>query len=421
MLEVGDISRAVGIGLLLSLTLAVTAMAQDDIADVKFRTLTIEDQPRMAVELIGEPAEGRPAPESFGLVLVLPGGDGGEGFSHFVRRIHKFAMPEGYLTARLTAVKWTDDQEIVWPTAMSNVEAAQFTTEQYIAAAVARVAQDRAIDPKRVFVLAWSSSGPAAYAASLTEDSPVTGSLIAMSVFRTDWLPPLGRAEGHAYYLLQSPQDAVTPYQFARGAAVNLRKHGAHVELVDYDGGHGWHGDVFGMIRDGVTWLEANAGRPVAKSSREAANLLDNGGFEAGLDGWIVGSNSGRMQLDLDATTKAEGDRSLRLTKTGGMPLDLVRINLDDPTPGAVVTVSAQVKAKDAKNTWIKFFAWNDAGDDLIQDVDIATVRGTHDWKQVGRRYTLPPGTSRAAVQCWMVLDGTVWLDDVRIDVDDRE
>ena len=35
-----------------------------------------------------------------------------------------------------------------------------------------------------------------------------------------------------------------------------LHQHGARTNLVEYSGGHGWRGDVFGMIRGGVDWLE---------------------------------------------------------------------------------------------------------------------------------------------------------------------
>ena len=31
--------------------------------------------------------------------------------------------------------------------------------------------------------------------------------------------------------------------------------------LKTYDGGHGWRGNVYGDIRDGVEWLEANRPR----------------------------------------------------------------------------------------------------------------------------------------------------------------
>jgi predicted esterase len=44
----------------------------------------------------------------------------------------------------------------------------------------------------------------------------------------------------------------------AERARDELRGLGAKTELRTYDGGHGWHGDVYGEIRRGIAWLEAN-------------------------------------------------------------------------------------------------------------------------------------------------------------------
>lgn len=51
-----------------------------------------------------------------------------------------------------------------------------------MSAVIKAVQGQHRIDPNRVFTLSWSSSGPAAYAISLQEQSPVVGSYIAMSV-----------------------------------------------------------------------------------------------------------------------------------------------------------------------------------------------------------------------------------------------
>jgi predicted esterase len=48
----------------------------------------------------------------------------------------------------------------------------------------------------------------------------------------------------------------VCKYLFVNMAKTQLTKTGATVQTADYDGGHGWHGDVFGNIRKGIEWLE---------------------------------------------------------------------------------------------------------------------------------------------------------------------
>jgi predicted esterase len=113
-----------------------------------------------------------------------------------------------------------------------------------------------------VFTLSWSSSGPAAYPISLTSKK-VTGSFVAMSVFRPDWFPPLTGAMGKPYYIYHSPDDETCPFKMAEAAKEKLTEHGAVVSLKTYDGGHGWTGDWAKDVKDGFLWLELN--RPGVK------------------------------------------------------------------------------------------------------------------------------------------------------------
>jgi predicted esterase len=158
--------------------------------------------------------------------------------------------------AQPVAVQWTEDQEITWPTRKARVEKMKFTTEEFVEGIIADVGRRHKLDPKRVFTLSWSSGGPAAYAISLADKKSVTGSLVAMSVFLPKYLPPLANGKGHAYYLLHSPDDDVCLFRFAEQARDDLKKHGAKVMLATYEGGHGWHGDVYGNIAKGIRWLE---------------------------------------------------------------------------------------------------------------------------------------------------------------------
>ena len=109
-----------------------------------------------------------------------------------------------------------------------------------------------------MFTLSWSSGGPAAYAISLAENKSITGSYVAMSVFKPDYLPPLNRARGHACFIDHSPDDRTCPFRLAKAAEQSLRQHGASVRFNTYQGGHGWRGDLYGRIRNGIEWLEKN-------------------------------------------------------------------------------------------------------------------------------------------------------------------
>jgi predicted esterase len=231
--------------------------AQDDVADIRSQDLRIGKDEHKRFFLIEPPKSAKPPKNGYGLLVVLPGGNGGADFHPFVKRIYKNAVPEGYLLAQPVPVKWTEKQEIVWPTDKNRVEGMKFSTEEFVDDVIKDVASRHKLDPERTFTLTWSSGGPAAYAVSLT-NKKVTGSFVAMSVFKPDFLPSLEKAKGHAYYLYHSPDDRVCPIQMAEQAAKDLKKSGATVKLVTYAGGHGWRGNLYPNIREGVEWLEKN-------------------------------------------------------------------------------------------------------------------------------------------------------------------
>ncbi len=201
---------------------------------------------------------GAEAPEKgFGLLVVMPGGGGGADFRPFVENVAKNALPDGYLVAELVSVQWSERQGTVWPTRTNLVQGAKFTTEDFVEAVVKEVGAGYKLDQRRIFTLSWSSSGPAAYAVSLQEKTAVTGSFVAMSVFKPDTLPPLAAAKGRAYYVYHSPEDLVCPIRMARAARDALSAAGATVTFVEYSGGHGWRLErAFADIRKGIDWLE---------------------------------------------------------------------------------------------------------------------------------------------------------------------
>jgi predicted esterase len=216
--------------------------------------------------LLHGPRKGGKEPEDgWRLAVVMPGGPGTADFAPFVKNVLRNALSDDYLVAQPVAVKWTEGQEVVWPTKGGPVEGMKFTTEEFVDAVVEDVAAGRRLDRSCLFTLSWSSSGPAAYAIGLREKTPFTGSFIAMSVYFPGALPPRENAKGRGFYLYQSPQDDRCRLFHAEKARDELKKNGAAVELRTYEGGHGWHGDIFGDIRRGFDWLEKNHGRAPAK------------------------------------------------------------------------------------------------------------------------------------------------------------
>lgn len=79
-----------------------------------------------------------------------------------------------------------------------------------------------------------------------------------MRIFKPDQLRELSRAAGKDVYILHSPENLI-PMSFPEAAHDTLAANRATTVLQTYEGGHGWHGDVFGMIREGLAWLGEQA------------------------------------------------------------------------------------------------------------------------------------------------------------------
>ncbi|MBI5365043.1 MAG: hypothetical protein HZA53_17835 [Planctomycetes bacterium] len=210
--------------------------------------------------LLHAPKDAKAPATGWKLLVVMPGGDGGADFAPFVGRIRENALGDDWLVAQMVAPVWSKDQaeKLVWPTKLSPWPKMEFTCEEFFDAVVADVAKTRKLDPKYLFTLGWSSGGPLAYTLGLREKTNVTGTFVAMSVFKPEQLPKLSNARGRAFHVLHSPEDWI-PIAQAEDARDGLRKAGASVTFATYSGGHGWHGDVYGLLRAGVAELERTA------------------------------------------------------------------------------------------------------------------------------------------------------------------
>jgi predicted esterase len=245
------------------MALIITVWAQEDVADVPSQALYAEGDSHKQYFLIGSRKDTSPPKEGYRLLLILPGGDGSAEFHLFCKRIYKFALDSNYLVAQLVAPKWSEDQfeKIVWPTHKTPWTGAKFTTEEFIEAVVRDVKKRSPVDARYIFALGWSSSGPAVYAAALQKDTALRGAFVAMSVYKPQQLPSREHARGRAFYILHSPEDFI-PIRMAQQAELDLSGRGARVQLQTYAGGHGWRGDVYGSIREGIRWLEQQVTQP---------------------------------------------------------------------------------------------------------------------------------------------------------------
>ena len=91
---------------------AAVAVGQDDVADVPSQRRRVGDDERRSYFLI-PPAAEKPPAKGYGLLVVLPGGDGSDRMHPFVKRIRKHAVPDDFAVAQPIAVKWTAEQRVV--------------------------------------------------------------------------------------------------------------------------------------------------------------------------------------------------------------------------------------------------------------------------------------------------------------------
>ncbi|HEX7898489.1 MAG TPA: hypothetical protein VF950_12060 [Planctomycetota bacterium] len=238
------------------IALLLTLAVQEDVADVPSAERVAAKDPKKQYLLIGPAKDVEPPAKGYGLVLVLPGGDGGAAFQPFVKRIWKNAAAKDVLFAQLRAVEWTPGQFnlVVWPTEASRVTGMKFTTEAFARSVVEEVGTLHRIDPERTFVMGWSSGGPPAYAITMSKPRFTAGALVAMSVFRELGLD-LAAAKDQAYWIYHSKEDKICPLALAEKAKASLDKAGARTELLLYEGGHGWTGPTFRDLKTGFAWL----------------------------------------------------------------------------------------------------------------------------------------------------------------------
>jgi hypothetical protein len=126
-----------------------------DVADVMAQDVRISgDENKKRYFLIGAKVP-RPTAAGYGLLIVLPGGDGSADFRPFVRRIHTNVLNGRWLIAEAVAPRWDEGQfrQVVWPTAASRYPAARFTTEEFVRDIVADARARAQVDPRRVILL----------------------------------------------------------------------------------------------------------------------------------------------------------------------------------------------------------------------------------------------------------------------------
>lgn len=152
--------------------------------------------------------------------------------------------------------------------------------------------------------------------------------------------------------------------------------------------------------------------------------LVENGSFDAGRDGWRVIDNSGTFEAVTDRRTKRRGVASLRLAKSGGSEFDLIRCDIDPASPkfraATHLRVRAWLKCRNLRRAWFKLFVWDRDGRVVNATIDLKKLTGASPWQRIEFTEHLLESAHRASVMLLVQGRGTVWIDDVSVRAEKR-
>lgn len=169
---------------------------------------------------------------------------------------------------------------------------------------------------------------------------------------------------------------------------------------------------------------------PVAATAGPQRANLANAGFESTQpgprgdpEGWFSFQHAGPVsyKFTVDTTERHSGARSLRIDNTGPEIYGAIAQGLDArPWRGKVARLSGWLKTRDADEggaalTLVALQTGATLAQNFMPD---APIRGTTVWKRHTITLTLPAGTDKVEVGVMLRGRGSVWLDDVELEID---
>jgi hypothetical protein len=164
-----------------------------------------------------------------------------------------------------------------------------------------------------------------------------------------------------------------------------------------------------------------------APHDREIA--LVNPGFEAAaaggetVPGWRLAQHAGApaYAMSIDTATAASGHASFRMQRLSPQVYGSIvqQVAVPDAARGRSVTLSARMKTQDVgRKGWVLILTIvADAGN---RQVRAEAQTGTHDFADVAVGAHLPDDARAVEVSALLLDEGTGWLDDVRLRIDER-
>jgi len=164
-----------------------------------------------------------------------------------------------------------------------------------------------------------------------------------------------------------------------------------------------------------VLWTSLVAPRLVCEAPAAGTNLLLNGGFEKGLEGWhtLWTRDAGVGTASLDTAERQRGAQAVRIDHEGAQDWSLGHTLTLEVRPGDIYELAAWVRVRGAGAATLGVVTRDPAGRTLNWMYAARRARQATDWQFLRARFAVPSG----AATIWPRLTGygpaTVWCDDV--------
>jgi hypothetical protein len=151
-------------------------------------------------------------------------------------------------------------------------------------------------------------------------------------------------------------------------------------------------------------------------SAGDGKELLQNGGFESGLEGWRPLDMSHTATFELDTKVVASGKQSLRMQRKGQGQSDFLKAVIDLPdTKGKLSFSIAYQVAKDSRVRIDGYFS-DAKGETLGKGfLTLVDAKPTKSFEVARQDYAIPKGATQFGINVVMDKPGTAWIDSASV------
>jgi hypothetical protein len=162
-----------------------------------------------------------------------------------------------------------------------------------------------------------------------------------------------------------------------------------------------------------VGWMIAAS---LLVAGEKSEDLLENGGFEAGLHAWNAIDTTQQGRIEVIAKNAKEGKKALVIERKGGTGVVMVRQDLRGGAPAGEVTLAVSYRNASAGRAQVSLWGYDGRKDAPVLDEHSVEITGPNKkWEHAEKRIRIPDGVVKLAVGIRVLGDGEFVFDDVRL------